>query len=746
MKKLLLVLFVAFGLQTQAQLWNVQLDVDPIVSFSPASGLAGVMWTGSEFWVSKWADNNIYTADALGNMTGNFTISGITGTRSMTTDGNYIYIGTAAAAIYQVDPITKTLVSTINTSVPACRYLTFDPALDNGNGGFWTGAYGSDILSVSMTGATLSTISSVTHGLGAIYGMAYDGYSTGGPYLWAFDQGGNSADIIQLSMTGIPTGISHDATTDLGTGSSGLAGGLFVCNNFVTGTNSMIGISQGISLFSYELGDPPVDDPILTALDIDAYVVNPTNVDIKGTITNGGLNPITSIDVKWSDGTNTYTDNLTGLNIIMNGTYNFTHSAQLIVNSLAANSLTVWLEYAADLDTSNNTLTTTIAGLTSIPAKTTVGEEKTGTWCGWCPRGAVALGEMESTSSFIGIAVHNGDPMTISAYDDNIGTYIPGGYPGGGVDRVLEDNPAYFSTMHATRVTDIVPCIVNSITAVYDQSTNKISVATEAEFFGNIIGDFRLSCVIVEDDLQSSNSSWDQENYYGPGGSGNSTNMTFPANVNNGFSFNTAASPVPSASFGGYDHVARSLSNNDILGDAGSLPSGTVNLGIYNHIFTDVSTNSLAGYNDVGFNWTKAHTVVMIINAVTGEILNAGKTALTSINIVDSWDCDPVNGCVDPGTGIGNYSALATCNAACNTNSIEEPNTFSFNLYPNPVKDRLVIDGNYTSATIYDVFGKAVLTTDYQNTIDVTALSSGVYFINITKGDETFIQKITIAK
>jgi hypothetical protein len=114
--------------------------------------------------------------------------------------------------------------------------------------------------------------------------------------------------------------------------------------------------------------------------------------------------------------------------------------------------------------------------------------------------------------------------------------------------------------------------------------------------------------------------------------------------------------------------------------------------------------------------------------------------------ITPSWNCDPVNGCVDPGTGIGDYSALATCNAACNTNSIEESNTLSFNLYPNPVKDRLVIEGQYTSTNIYDVFGKVVLTTDYQNTIDVTALSSGVYFINITKGDETFIKKITIAK
>ena len=745
MKKILFALFVFLGLQTQAQLWNVQLDEDPTTL---GSGLAGVIWTGTEFWCSAWNSADIYVADANGNplTPASFTISGISGTRSMTTDGTHIYIGTASTSIYKVDPITRTLISTINTSVPACRYLTYDPTLDGGNGGFWTGAYGSDIISVSMSGTTLSTISSGTHGLTGIYGMAFDNYSLGGPFLWAFDQGGNNADIVQLSTTGTPTGIIHDATTDLGAGGSGLAGGLFICNNFIAGTNSMIGISQGISLFSYELADPPSDDPILSSLDIDAYVVNPSNVDIKGTIKNGGLNPITSIDVKWSDGTNTYTDNLTGLNIVMNGTYNFTHATQLNITSLAANSLTIWIEYPADLDTSNNTLTTAVAGLTSIPSKVTVGEEKTGTWCGWCPRGAVALAEMEATSSFIGIAVHNGDPMTISAYDGNLGTYIPGGYPGGGVDRVLEDDPSAFSTMHAARVTDIVPCAVNSITATFDGATNKISVSTDAEFFGNIIGDFRLSCVIVEDDLESSNSSWNQSNYYGPGGSGNSSNMTFPANVNNGFSFNTASSPVPSASFGGYDHVARSLSNNDILGDVGSLPSGTVNVGTYSHTFTDVNTNSLAGYNDAGFNWTKAHAVVMIINAVTGEILNAGKTSLTSSNIAASWDCDAVNGCVDPGTGTGTYNTLAACTSICNVNAIQENNEFAINLYPNPVKNVLTIEGKYTSVNIYDVFGKLVLTTDAQKTIDVSALSNGVYFVNIHKNNAITVKKITVSK
>jgi hypothetical protein len=726
----------------QAQLWNIQLDVNPTTVFAPATGLSAVAWTGSEFWVSKWADNNIYTADASGNMTGNFTIPGITGTRSITTDGVNMYIGTAATVIYQVNPITRTLISTINTSVAACRYVTFDPGLDNGNGGFWAGAYASDITSVNMTGQTLSIISATTHGLSGIYGMAYDGYSTGGPYLWAFDQGGNNADIIQLTILGVPTGIMHDAQSDLQSGvGGGTAGGLFICNNYMPGTNSMIGINQGVSLFSYELADPPTDDAILSNLDIDAYVVNPTNVDIKGTIKNGGLNPITSIDVKWSDGTNTYTDNLTGLNITMNGTYNFTHSTQLVVNSLAANSLTVWLEYPADLDVSNNTLTTTVGGVSPIPEKFTVGEEKTGSWCGWCPRGAVALAEMEATPNFIGIAVHNNDPMAISSYDGGIGTYVPGGYPGGGVDRVLDGDPSDFSMLHNTRVNDIVPCGVNSINASFDGTTNKISISTQIEAFGEMSGNFRLSCVIVEDDLISTGSGWAQVNYYSGGGSGV---MAFPPNVNGGYNFSTGNDPAQPGDFGGYDHVARSLSSNNILGDPNSLPAGLVNVGTYSYTFSDVSTGSLIAYNAVGFDWTKAHAIVMIVNASTGEILNAKKAALSINNPASSWDCDPINGCIDPGTGNGQYNSITACNIACITDISE--NIANLSIYPNPIKNTLNIKGTYTYLDVFDMFGKLILSSKYATSINVSTLANGIYMLNIHTEKGTKTQKITITK
>lgn len=246
-----------YSMPQERALFTIQLDVDPKPT---AVGLAGCLWTGTEFWLSRWGNDSIFTVNAAGTATGNFTIPTVTGTRGMTTDGSFIYIGANTSTIYKIDPTTKTVVSTITTSVPNCRYVTYDPTLAAGAGGFWTGSFGSDIVAVNMSGATVSTILASTHGLTGIYGMAYDPYSTGGPYLWAFDQDATSgATLVQMDMTGLGTGVTHDANNDLQSGAgigSGLAGGICITNSFVTGQKSICGLDQGISLFAYELSDP----------------------------------------------------------------------------------------------------------------------------------------------------------------------------------------------------------------------------------------------------------------------------------------------------------------------------------------------------------------------------------------------------------------------------------------------------------------------------------------------------------
>jgi hypothetical protein len=124
-----------------------------------------------------------------------------------------------------------------------------------------------------------------------------------------------------------------------------------------------------------------------------------------------------------------------------------------------------------------------------------------------------------------------------------------------------------------------------------------------------------------------------------------------------------------------------------------------------------------------------------------GDAFKTGSTATPPA----SWDCDGANGCIDPGTGAGQYTSLAACNAVCNTNDISETIS-NLSIYPNPVKDALTIEGVYTSVDIFDVFGKLVLSSEYVKTINVKSLADGVYMLNINteKGIQT--KKITITK
>ena len=116
-----------------------------------------------------------------------------------------------------------------------------------------------------------------------------------------------------------------------------------------------------------------------------------------------------------------------------------------------------------------------------------------------------------------------------------------------------------------------------------------------------------------------------------------------------------------------------------------------------------------------------------------------------SCNVLSSWDCDPLTGCYDPGTGLGTYSTLAACIAVCQNTGINEEN-LDLLIYPNPAKSTLMINGNYTSVSIYDVFGKMVLTTYLKKPIDVESFSNGLYFVHIITDNAILIEKIIIDK
>jgi hypothetical protein len=246
-------------------LWDIHFSYNETSNTSGDVGMAAAHYFNSEYWVSRWASDTIYRFNSSGTLVSEFTIAGLTGIRSFTSDGTYLYAGINDGMIYRINPATSNLAPphiTAGGSVTQVRFCTYDATLDAGAGGFWIGNFGTAIEAVDMSGTVLSTIDAATHTLTGMYGAAVDNFTAGGPYLWVFDQSGtNTTQIKQLQLpAGTPTAVTRDVFTDFSAThslTSGLAGGLFVSNQIVAGEVTLGGMIQGTPnnvLFGYEIG------------------------------------------------------------------------------------------------------------------------------------------------------------------------------------------------------------------------------------------------------------------------------------------------------------------------------------------------------------------------------------------------------------------------------------------------------------------------------------------------------------
>lgn len=292
-------------------MWDLQFSYSASDSTGNA-GNAAVVFLGTEFWISRWASDTLFRLNVSGSVidtlliddgTGNGT--NISGTRAMTTDGTYVYIGNNTTTIYEVDPSTWTVNSTISAPLAGnIRFITYDSTANGNQGGFWVGNFNTDITLINRSGQVISSIPSSIHGLGGMYGAAVDNFSQGGPYIWVFHQsGGPSAGTIsQLQLpSGAPTGVTRDVDADLGS-LGGLAGGLFISDEIVPGEVTLGGMLQADVLFGYELDFVPVQ--IDARLDyvlptpamghIPLRMVEPMTFD--GQVTNLGQQTLTSVD------------------------------------------------------------------------------------------------------------------------------------------------------------------------------------------------------------------------------------------------------------------------------------------------------------------------------------------------------------------------------------------------------------------------------------------------------------------
>ena len=432
----------------------------------------------------------------------------------------------------------------------------------------------------------------------------------------------------------------------------------------------------------------------LTSLDFPQYTTIPTVIDIVGTITNIGGNTINSMDITWTDGSNSYTDNLSGLNINSNTTYNFTHNTQLNMASSGTIPISVTVDNVnatIDPDTSNNFLTVTIQDVPFVPTKRVVVEESAGTWCPFCPQGIVGMETLEQQypNTAIPIVVHNGDVMTNSIYDAGMNMT---NWPSARIDRAILANGTNavtadgFLQYYDERINIFSPVEITA-NANFNPVNREIIIDLSGEFATNLYGDYRFNAIILEHEVGPYNQANNYVGYQPP--------LIAPVS---GINFSTASNPASIK----FDNVARAILGG-FNGVIGSLPSTIISGETHTYQYTHILP---ANHNE-----NNTQVVGIVIDNNTGEILNGIKVDL---------------------------------DFSTNNKNITDNN--SIVIYPNPTKNKLNIKGDYVLLEIYDNLGKLALRTSSKREIDISLLKNGLYTARIKTNESSISKKFTIDK
>ena len=227
-------------------IWDIQGSFRPVDASGGIVSQAGMEFDGTFFYCPVWNSSDICKYDIDGNFVETFQVPGVSATRDLAYDGQYMYGGSSGSQIYCWDPVTYTLITTINSSQGVYRAIAYDSDNDGFLGNNWDG----QIVCTARDGSTIYVIPDI--GIASLYGMAYDNVSAGGPFLWVFAQSGSGAEIHQIDIaSGSPTGVSHNVLADFP--SAGIAGGLWTSPDYVQGTLTIGGLVQGEDAFMYEL-------------------------------------------------------------------------------------------------------------------------------------------------------------------------------------------------------------------------------------------------------------------------------------------------------------------------------------------------------------------------------------------------------------------------------------------------------------------------------------------------------------
>lgn len=424
---------------------------------------------------------------------------------------------------------------------------------------------------------------------------------------------------------------------------------------------------------------------------------------MSATVRNLGLNAITSFDLNLTFNSVPQSMSFTSLNIPSMATYVVTFNVPVtlvagpnvaVVTVSNVNGLGPDGDLNDDVNVANANITTVPA-----PGKMVVGEEGTGTWCQWCPRGAVYMDYMaESYDGFwAGVAVHNGDPMVDATYDTGIGSLLTG-YPSALVDRGAAIDPSALEASFLTRIV-IAPNATIENGAMWNTAGDTLFVSVTYTFTQGITSAYKALAIITEDSVTGT-SGYAQSNAYG-------NNAQGPMG-----GFELFGTSVPAASMN-YNHVARGIAPN--FNGAAAFYGATA--------ASQVLTVNFAFPVSAAWDTSMFHVIGVLVGP-TGTFNNAGKSSLAE--------------------AISNGYVASTAGVSV-TEIPSQPEDIK--VYPNPSNGTSFVELNLETAqevsmVIRDVTGKIVGTHSYGTMsganilpIYTSELATGMYTVEVMTGE-----------
>ena len=255
-----------------------------------------------------------------------------------------------------------------------------------------------------------------------------------------------------------------------------------------------------------------------------------------------------------------------------------------------------------------------------VPVHRALVEEYTGTWCGWCTRGLVAMRMLAETygDDFIGVAYHNSDPMEVTtSYPSPVQ-----GFPSAFVDRYYDVDPYYGYESVGFGMKDLVDYVMSQLAVVdlnvkaewADEGKNELKATVESNFVMNATGsDYGIEVMLVEDDMYGpAGTDWDQHNYY--------------ADMADQYASEPNLGPLCElpGTIEGYHFNDVLVATSGVVDESlpESIVANTVNSFEYSF---DVNNIYNTSYEPLIQNKEKLHVVAIVVDQATGQVLNAAK-------------------------------------------------------------------------------------------------------------------------